>query len=114
MPLNSHEVRELIAWRTDYDPKWDTEPHRYEVHGFVQWGKSRRLGLLRLGRFKAYLGVQHIDPRKPGWGSFQQPQSRFFVSMFLAGECVALRTFPTMEETLEALAAFMSAPGPTK
>jgi hypothetical protein len=109
--LNSHEVRDLIDWRNVYDPRWDTVPDHYVVHGFVQQGKSRRLGLVRLGRCKAYLGVQHVDPSKPGWGIFEQPQTRFFVSMFLDRECVALRTFQTMEETLEALAAFMSAPG---
>ena len=102
-------VRALIRWSVEYDPRWDDAPDNYEAFGIVRWGKSRRLGLLRKGRYKAYVGVQHVDPGVPGWGIYEEPyRLRFFASMFLDGNCVALRTFPTMEQTLEAVASFVA------
>jgi len=62
--------------------------------------------MLQVGRYKAYVGVQHIDPTKPGWGIVDEPQARFFVSMFVDGRCVALRTFGTMGEALGVLDGF--------
>jgi hypothetical protein len=109
MQLSRDELRAIIRWSTDYDPGWDNVPDRYADRGIVKWGKSRRLGLLLTGRCKAYLGVQHVDPSKPGWGIHQEPQTRFFASMFLDGSCAALRTFQTMDETLDGVLAFVGA-----
>jgi hypothetical protein len=56
---------------------------------------------------KAYLGVQHVDPGRPGWAVVGEAQARFFVSLFVSGRCVTLRTFPGMDAALEALDAFV-------
>ncbi len=65
------------------------------------------MGLLRLGRYKAYIGVQHVDPDRPGWRVVDEAQARFFASLFVDGACVTLRTFPTIEATLAMLAGAM-------
>lgn len=94
-------LRALIDWHSEYRPEWDSSPDLYESAGVVGWGKSRRLGLLRVGRVKAYLGVQHVDPDEPGWRILDATQARFFVSLFVSGQVVTLRTFPTVREALE-------------
>ena len=107
MELSRDELRRAIRWNECYREEWDGVPGRYADDGAVGWGRSRRLGLLELGKYKAYVGVQHIDPTRPGWGIVEEPQARFFVSMFVGGRCVALRTFRTMDEGLGALAGFI-------
>ena len=62
------------------------------------------MGLLHDGRYKAYIGVQHVDPDRPGWRIVDEPQARFFASLFVDGACVTLRTFSTIEATLGMLA----------
>ena len=64
----SEELRDIIRWNACYRAEWDATPNRYADDGVVEWGRSRRLGMLEFGRYKAYVGVQHIDPTKPGWG----------------------------------------------
>jgi hypothetical protein len=105
--LDREKLRSLIEWHREYRPEWDETPGEYADHRLVGWGMSRRLGLLRLGRLKAYLGVQHVDPGKPGWEFVGEAQTRFFVSLFVSGRCVTLRTFPGMEQALDALASFL-------
>jgi hypothetical protein len=100
-------VRTLIEWHREYRPEWDDVPQGYVESGVVQWGKTRRLGLLRQGRVKAYLGVQHVDPDKAGWAIVEAPTARFFVSVFLSGRVVTLRTYPTMGEALDMLGGFL-------
>lgn len=103
-----HEtLRSLISWHGEYQPEWDGSPEEYAAHGVVQWGRSRRLGLFRLGVVKAYLGVQHVDPGKPGWGIVGEPQTRFFLSIFMSGRCITLRTFPTLDAALDALNGYL-------
>ena len=97
----------MIDWHREYRPEWDSDPNAYAEHDIVQWGKSRRLGLLRLGRVKAYLGVQHVDPDKAGWAIVDAPTARFFVSVFLSGRVLTLRTYATMHEALEMLASLL-------
>jgi hypothetical protein len=105
--LDASALRSLVEWHREYRSEWDATPDEYAEHDLVQWGKSRRLGMLRRGRVKAYLGVQHVDPGKPGWAIVDAPTARFFISVFLSGRVVTLRTFPTMQEALDMLADFM-------
>ncbi len=94
----------MIEWHREYRQAWDNAPELYAEGGIVPWAKSKRLGLLRLDPFKAYLGVQHVDPSRPGWAIVDEPQARFFMSLFVGGRCITLRTFPTMEAALLTLA----------
>lgn len=105
--LEVSALRALIVWHREYRAEWDAAPHEYAEHGVVQWGKSRRLGMLRQGRVKVYLGVQHVDPGKPGWAIVDAPTARFFVSVFLSGRVLTLRTYPTMHEALDMVASFL-------
>jgi hypothetical protein len=105
LPINN--LRQSVIWNEHYRSDWDSEPDRYVDAGTVKWAKSRRLGLLELGRHKAYLGVQHVDPSRPGWGTVGEAHARFFVSMFSHGQCVALRTVRTMSEALGLLSEFL-------
>ncbi|MFL5732765.1 MAG: hypothetical protein ACJ78Q_06145 [Chloroflexia bacterium] len=105
--MEQDELRSMIDWHREYHPEWDDAPDEYAEHGVVHWGRSRRLGLLTLGRTKAYLGVQHVDPNLPGWAIVDNPQARFFLSLFVAGRCITLSTFPTMDAALQALGSFL-------
>lgn len=104
------DVRDGIRWSPIYEPGWDETPEAYVEHGTVMWGRSRRLG--KYGEdargLKAYIGVQHFDPAR--WYTSGEPVARFFVSLFLHGRTVALRTYPTMDAALAALAAFRTSP----
>lgn len=105
--LDVSAMRSLVVWHRDYRSEWDATPQEYAERGFVQWGKSRRLGLYNRGRVKAYLGVQHVDPGRPGWAIVDAPTARFFISVFLSGRVVTLKTYDAMHEALEMLAAFV-------
>lgn len=105
--MEQTELRKLVQWHRDYREEWDACPDEYLEHSVVQWGRSRRLGLFRLGAVKAYIGVQHVDPNRPGWAVVDEPGARFFLSLFVSGQCVTLRTFPTMAATLDALRSFL-------
>jgi hypothetical protein len=94
---------ECAPW---YRPDWDEQPERYVEEGVVSWGRSRRLakaGADRLG-LKAYIGVQHYDPGR--WNLSGEPSARFFLSLFVHGQTVSLRTFSTIQAVLAALTAF--------
>ena len=106
--MDAERLRDLIEWHHEYRPEWDGDPERYVAHDLVGWGKSRRLGLLKLGRYKAYLGVQHVDPERPGWRIVDEPQARFFASLFVDGACVTLRTFPSMGAALDMLSTALA------
>jgi len=108
--MDTQTLRTLIEWHKEYKPEWDRDPKEYVDRQLVGWGKSRRLGLLRYGRYKAYLGVQHIDPERPGWRIVDAPQARFFASLFVDGACITLRTFPDMDSALAQLAATLPRP----
>lgn len=98
-----------IEWATYYRPDWDGQPERYIEEGVVRWGCSRRLAKAhdaRLG-LKAYFGVQHNDPSR--WNLPGEPSARFFLSLFVHGRTVSLRTYPTIEAALSALASFHEA-----
>ena len=103
MQADKEKLRALISWSEAYRPEYDADPQRYVEEGAVNWARSRRLGFLKLGANKAYIGVQHIDPAIPGWNIVDRPEARFFVSFFIEGQCVALRTAPTMDGALELL-----------
>ena len=100
-------LRSLIKWHEAYRPEWDDCPDLYAEHGVVGWGRSRRLGLFKAGNMKAYLGLQHVDPDKPGWGMVDAPHVRFFLSLFVSGRCITLRTFPNIESALDMLDSFV-------
>ncbi len=106
--MDHDKLRLAIRWHAEYRPEWDSVPDEYAQQGIVQWGRSRRLGLLALGEVKAYLGVQHVDPDKPGWAIVEEAQARFFLSIFVSETCITLRTFPTMQAALDALGTFLT------
>lgn len=95
-----------IQWSPAYNPAWDTTPEAYVAHGIVAWGRSRRLARCDDPRrhFKAYIGIQHDDPAR--WHVAGEPRTRYFVSLFLAGRTLSLRTYPTLADALAALYAF--------
>jgi hypothetical protein len=95
-----------IRWAAWYHPDWDEYPERYIEEGVAGWGRSRRLARacddhLNL---KAYIGIQHYDPRR--WNLAGEPSARFFLSLFIHSQTVSLRTYPTIQAALAALAAF--------
>lgn len=98
-----------FIWSPIYRPEWDDVPGEYVAHGVVGWGRSRRLARAEdaARRFKAYLGVQHFDPAR--YGLEGEAQAKFFVSLFVAGRTVTLRTYPTLREAREALERFHAA-----
>ena len=95
-----------IEWATWYRPDWDGQPERYIEEGVVRWGYSRRLAKARDDRLglKAFIGVQHYDPSH--WNLPGEPSVRFFLSLFVHGQTVSLRTYSTIQTALAALAAF--------
>jgi hypothetical protein len=98
-----------IEWAHWYCPEWSERPERYVDAGVLGWGRSRRLAKVHdegLG-MKAYIGVQHYDPGR--WNLSGEPSARFFLSLFLHSRTVSLRTYPTIEAALSALATFHSA-----
>lgn len=98
----------IIAWSAAYRQHWDLTPSAYQEHGVVGWGRSRRLARAHDASraFKAYLGVQHSDPAR--WHLAGEPRAVFFLSLFLDGRTVTLRTFPTLPDALVALQDFHS------
>ena len=92
-----------ITWSAYYTPAWDASPEQYVTQNIVAWGRGRRLASItsESGRIKAYLGVQHSDPSR--WGLAGEPQARFFLSLFLDGRTLFLRTYPTLADALDAL-----------
>jgi hypothetical protein len=111
MQIGDDKLRALVVWSEAYEPEWDGEPERYVDVGVVGWAKSRRLGLLKVGAVKAYIGVQHIDPARPGWNIVERPQARFFVSFFVEAQCVALRTASTLDAALALLRNMLQSAG---
>ena len=95
-----------MRWSAERRPEWDATPAAYVEAGVVGWGRSRRMGkyLDAALRLKAYVGVQHYDPAR--WHVAGEPQAKFFLSLFLNGRTVTLRTFPTMTQALAALGEF--------
>ena len=108
MSLTPAEIRRAIEWHREYRSEWDDAPDEYERAGVVGWGRSRRLGIYKSGKVKAYLGVQHVDISRVGWGIADEAHTRFFLSLFRDGVVVTLRTFSRIDEALDALAAFIS------
>jgi hypothetical protein len=108
---NREQLRVRIHWSGAYRPDWDGAPGNYVEEGFVNWAKSRRLGLLQFDAIKAYVGVQHIDPVRPGWNIVDRPEARFFVSFFVAGQCIALRTAATLDAALDLLLEMLRSSG---
>jgi hypothetical protein len=98
-----------IDWASWYHPDWDGQPERYIEEGVVGRGYSRRLAKARVDRLglKAYIGVQHYDPSR--WNLPGEPSARYFLSLFVHGRTVSLRTYPTIEAALSALACFQKA-----
>jgi hypothetical protein len=105
--VDPDKLRSVIIWSNAYRSEWDQTPDAYLEHEKVGWGRSRRLGLYRVGDIKAYIGVQHIDPDKPGWGFIGRPECRFFLSLFVRSKCVTLRSFPSVSDALDYLTEFL-------
>jgi hypothetical protein len=95
-----------IEWADWYRPDWDEQPERYIEEGVVGWGHSRRLAKAHADRLglKSYIGIQHYDPGR--WNLSGEPSARYFLSLFVQGQTVSLRTYPTIQATLAALATF--------
>jgi hypothetical protein len=98
-----------IEWAAWYQPEWDEQPERYSAEGVVGWSRSRRLAKAHDDRLslKAYIGVQHDDPAR--WNVSGVPSTRFFLSVFIHGRTVSLRTYPTLAAALAALSAYRDA-----
>jgi hypothetical protein len=98
-----------IEWAAWHRPAWDERPQEYVEAGVLAWGKSRRLAKARDERLdlKAFIGVQHFDPGR--WNLPGKPSTRFFLSLFIHGHTVSLRTYPTVTAALAALASFHDA-----
>jgi hypothetical protein len=111
--FTTENLRRMVIWSELYRSEWDNEPDRYLEAGTVKWARSRRLGLFEYDGRKAYLGVQHVDPARPGWATVAEPHARFFVSMFVGAQCVSLRTVPTMSSALSLLSDFLARDGET-
>jgi len=95
-----------MQWSVVYHSPWDATPEAYLECGIVAPGRSRRLARMEddTRAFKAYLGVQHFDPTR--YGLPGQAQTRFFLSLFLRGRIVTLRTYPTLDAARAALDNF--------
>jgi hypothetical protein len=95
-----------LVWSPIYQPQWDEQPEAYVEHGIVAWGRSRRLARAAdtPQSFVAYIGIQQYDPNR--WHVAGEPRTVFFLSLFVRGRTVALRTFPTCQNALAALYAF--------
>lgn len=100
------ELRAAITWAPPYQPAWDADPDAYREAGAVGWNKTRRLGKWDdpATGWKAYVGVQHVDPGAAGWG-VEAPEARFFVSWFVRRRCLGLRVAPTIPGALALLSA---------
>jgi hypothetical protein len=95
-----------ITWSPAHQPAWDDDPGQYFEHNIVAWGRSRRLARAAdpARAFKAYAGVQHYDPGR--WHVPGPARSVYFLSLFVAGRTITLRTFPTLSAALTALRDF--------
>ena len=93
-------------WSTIHHPEWDSDPERYLTSGLLQWGRNRRLARFddHLHGFKAYIGLHHSDPSL--WGTKGPAETRYFLSLFVSGQTVSLRTYNTLAEAQAALATF--------
>jgi hypothetical protein len=107
LPTDATDLR--ITWSPAYRAAWDDTPEAYLAHGVVAWGRSRRLARFEDARraFKGYLGVQHADPAR--WHGAGEPRTVYFVSLFLLGRTVTLRTFPTLAAALDEARRFHAA-----
>ena len=104
--MNNGVAGLTYQWSAIYHPEWDETPEAYVESGLVGWGNSRRLARIedRARGMKAYLGVRHFDPGR--WNLPGEPASSFFLSLFLRGRTVALRTYPTLVLARESLRQF--------
>jgi hypothetical protein len=93
-------------WSDLYRSEWDDDPEQYLRVGLLNWGRSRRLARFddRLHEFKAYIGIHHSDPST--WGATGPAHVRYFLSLFVSGQTVALHTYNTMAEAQTALTTF--------
>lgn len=93
-------------WSPMYRSAWDETPEKYVEAHAVAWGRSRRLARIddASRAFKAYLGVQHYDASR--WYGSGEAQTRYFLSFFVGGRTVTLRTFPSVASALVALGEF--------
>jgi hypothetical protein len=93
-------------WSTIYHPDWDNCPERYLDSGLLTWGHSRRLARFddHVHGFKAYIGVYHTDPSE--WGTADPAYTRYFLSLFVDRQTIALHTYDTLSEARTALGTF--------
>ena len=102
VPENAWWAADLaVRWSATYRSEWDDQPDAYIAAGIVRQGRSRRL--LRCDdptcAFKAYVGVHHNEAQETG-------QARFFLSLFVLGRTISLRTYSTFPEAIAALQVF--------
>lgn len=104
--MTTNEGGLWFQWAPIYHPEWDADPAAYMAAEILAWGRSRRLARITdpAQAFKAYLGVQHYDPAR--WGVDGPASAKFFLSLFVAGRTVALRTYPTVPLAWADLRAF--------
>jgi hypothetical protein len=108
--MDSTALRAAIAWAPHYRPAWDADPAAYVEAGAVGWNKTRRLGKWEdpATGFRAYVGVQHVDPGQAGW-DVDAPEARFFGSWFAGRRCLGLRVASTIPAALALLSAAYAA-----
>lgn len=92
-----------IIWSAWYNSEWDSQPEAYLQVQVVKPTRSRRLGRYYdpLHERKGYIGVYHqVDPHKIAG------RTRFFLSLFLYGQTLGLKSFATISDLLVVLEAF--------
>jgi hypothetical protein len=92
-----------VTWSASYHPEWDGAPEAYLQAMIVAPTRSRRLGRYSdpLRERKGYVGVYH----QAGSGE-SEGRTRFFLSLFVRGHTLGLRSYTTMQDLLAGLAAF--------
>lgn len=92
-----------ITWSAWHHPEWDRAPEAYLEAQILKPTRSRRLGRYSdpLRERKGYIGVYH-QAGQPG----TEGKTRFFLSLFAHGHTLGLKSFVTIDDLIEALAAF--------
>ena len=96
-----------IDWSVSYHPEWDETPEAYLRAGIVAPTRSRRLGRYSdpQRQRKGYIGVYHQTGYQESEG-----RARFFLSLFVRGHTLGLKSYATMQALLAVLEAFHAQP----
>lgn len=95
------EITARIIWNRTHHAAWDSNPERYLEAGTIRKGRATKLGTVEDGEFRAHVGVQHQDPSL----GYHTERICFFVSYFSGSTCIGTRSYATMAEALQDVAA---------